>query len=48
MRFHRRLSPEYNLRVIAPAHAAFWHPTKNGKVTPEMILPSSCVVLPWI
>ncbi len=35
----RRVSPETSLAVVHPAIAQQWHPTRNGKLTPDDVLP---------
>ncbi|MCP5107355.1 MAG: zinc-ribbon domain-containing protein [bacterium] len=41
-------SEDYNLKVINPAVAKEWHPTKNGDLTPNNILPFSTKIVWWV
>jgi hypothetical protein len=43
----RLASEDYNLSVINPQLAAQWHPTKNGKLTPERVTPYSRCKVWW-
>ncbi len=43
-----RVSPEYNLAVINPIVAKEWHHEKNGKLSPDMVLPNSNRKAWWI
>jgi hypothetical protein len=38
---NHRASPTNNLAVLYPEIAAEWHPTKNGDLTPDQVLPNS-------
>lgn len=40
---YRRASSEHNLLLTRPDLASAWHPTKNGDLRPDHLLPSSCV-----
>ena len=44
----REASSSYNLKLIYPAIAKTWHPTKNGKTKPENVLPNSTKVFWWL
>ncbi len=46
--YGRYPSPENNLLVKRPDMAAQWHPTKNGRLKPENVLPGSPNVIHWI
>ena len=43
-----RASLSYNLRVHFPKIANEWHPTKNGELKPEMVLPNSHKNVWWL
>ncbi len=45
---HKKASKEYNLAVYNPEVAKQWHPTKNGKLTPEQVTPLSSRKVWWI
>ena len=38
---HTVPTPENNLAVKNPGLAALWHPTRNGSITPEQVMPHS-------
>jgi hypothetical protein len=44
----RKLTDSYNLKMINPRLSREWHPTKNGKLTPEGVTPSSDRKVWWI
>jgi very-short-patch-repair endonuclease/DNA-directed RNA polymerase subunit RPC12/RpoP len=44
---HRVSSPDFNLATVSPALAAEWHPTKNGKLTANQVLPSASRKVWW-
>jgi hypothetical protein len=46
--YGRYASKEYNLQVINPELAKQWHPTKNGKLTPDQVTPGSDKKVWWI
>ena len=43
-----KLTDSYNLKKINPKLAKEWHPTKNGKLTPMDVTPSSARKVWWI
>ena len=43
-----RKSPEYNLAVLYPEVAEQWHPTKNGDIRPENVIPGSDKKVWWV
>jgi DNA-directed RNA polymerase subunit RPC12/RpoP len=43
----RKLCKESSLAVVNPTLAKEWHPTKNGKLTPKDVLPSSPKKVWW-
>lgn len=45
---NKRVSKEYNLFVHNPRLAEQWHPTKNGTLLPEMVLPNSHKSAWWL
>lgn len=44
---HHRVAPETCLAAVRPELAHEWHPTKNGGLTPEAVLPHSAVKVWW-
>lgn len=44
----KRPSPTWNLAACFPDIAAEWHPSLNGNITPEMVLPHSNKSAWWI
>jgi len=42
-----RTSVEYNLKVLYPQLAKEWHPTKNGRLTPETVAPHTAKKVWW-
>jgi hypothetical protein len=44
---HKRASPQYNLATVQPAVAAQWHPTANGTLRPDAILPGIAKKVWW-
>ena len=44
---HKKASKEYNLAAHFPGVAEQWHPTRNGKLTPEKVTPFSSKKLWW-
>ena len=42
------LSDTYNLKALFPGLAKQWHPTKNGKLTPDAVTPGSNKKVWWI
>jgi hypothetical protein len=44
---HSLLSPTHNLLFCNPSVAKQWHPTKNGKLTPDKITPLANTVVWW-
>lgn len=47
-RKNERLSESYNLAVCYPEIAAEWHPTKNGALNPDQVLPGSNQTVWWL
>ena len=43
----KKATKEYNLQMLNPKLAGQWHPTKNGDLTPENILPGSNKKVWW-
>lgn len=43
----RRVSPQTSLAAVYPELAAQWHPTRNGDLTPELVLPGSTRMVWW-
>ncbi len=43
----KKLSPETCLSTVNPALAKEWHPTKNGRLTPQDVMPSSHIQIWW-
>ena len=41
-------SSNYNLQVIHPLISSEWHPTKNGELTPEKVVPKSEKKVWWL
>ncbi|MFE4077021.1 zinc-ribbon domain-containing protein [Peribacillus sp. YIM B13477] len=44
---NQRVSKENNLAVLNPELAAEWHPTKNGELTPEQVVPGAGKKVWW-
>lgn len=44
---HKLPSADYNLSTEYPNIAKEWHPTKNGKLTPELVLPKTSKRVWW-
>ncbi len=44
----RKAPKEYNLLVLFPEIAAEWHPTKNGLLRPEDVIPGSNKFVYWL
>jgi hypothetical protein len=42
-----RVSPERSLAAVAPKVAATWHPTRNGRLRPENVMPGSARKVWW-
>ena len=45
---HRILKGFNDLLSINPQLAEEWHPTKNGELTPRMVMPNSCKKVWWL
>ncbi|MCP4217261.1 MAG: zinc-ribbon domain-containing protein, partial [bacterium] len=43
----RKASKENNFKLLHPLAAEEWHPTKNGDVTPDQMLPGSGIKVWW-
>ena len=42
-----RVSPERSLAAVAPKVAATWHPTRNGRLRPEDVMPGTARKVWW-
>jgi hypothetical protein len=42
-----KLTDTHNLAVVKPDIAKEWHPSRNGKLTPKDVTPSSCKKVWW-
>jgi len=44
----RRVTPENNLAAMHPERARQWHPTRNGDLTPQEVLPGYSRLVWWL